>query len=104
MTQEGLFGVEEFLGPFPALVVCEECGAWVKAEEPAAGAEFTARHIERHGGTARIGCWRQQPDSLAAILGGELPERPASAGESASPAVTDLAAWRKGRYVPEVGA
>lgn len=117
MIQQGLFDIAELLGPFPALVVCEtgDCGGWRKVVSRAEADHFAVDHAARHEGGASIGCWPQQPTSLAAVLGdgpdfplvegATAPAVPDAAGEDhavrAAAAVVDLAAWRGGRHHPE---
>jgi hypothetical protein len=99
--QEGLFPVDELavtFGPLPAMLVCEfdSCGGHRKCATEAECAEFAARHVDLHEGPVRIGCWPQRPDSLASLLAPDV----AAAAEEAGAPVTDLAAWRRGKYAP----
>lgn len=100
-TEAPLFGVDELaagFGPLPAMLVCEadSCGGHRRCTTEAECAEFAARHIDLHGSTVRFGYWPQRPDSLASILAPDV----AAAAERAGASVTDLAAWRRGKYAP----
>lgn len=103
MTDEGLFDVAELLGPFPAIVLCEEphCGGWRKVTARTEAEEFTAHHTRLHGGRAAIGCWPQRDNALAVILGASVDEAGEEHTVRAVPAVVDLAAYRQTRYAPQ---